>query len=209
MKKPRIEKKIEKEINGTVKKIERFEWRHRNLFFLLISIALAYFILKSSFIQTFVANAGAFDYLGSFIVGLFFSYGLTAIPATATFLILSESLNPFIIALIGAMGATIGNYFLFRFIGDRLASAFEEIADDISHSLKKDIEKIRKKSVKSKAFHRLVPVIAGLIIASPLPDELVAVLFGSVKFEPRKFLIYAFVLHFIGIFIIATIGKIF
>lgn len=200
---------MEKRIAKTTKKIEKFEWKHRNLSFFLISIALAYFILKSNYIQVLIAHMGTFGYLGSLIAGLFFSYGLTVIPAMATLLILAENLNPFLIALFGAVGATAGNYLIFRFIGNRLILAFEEIADDISHPLKKYIEKIRRKSVKSKAFQRLVPIIAGFIIASPLPDELIAVLFGSVKFELRKFLIYAFVLHFIGIFIIATIGKTF
>jgi len=207
--KPKIEKRIEKGIIKTAKKIEKFEWRHRNLFYLLISIALAYFILTSSYIRDFFANAGTFGYIDSFIIGFFFPHGLTVIPATSAFLVLAENLSPLVIALIGAVGAVISDYIIFRFIGDKLILGFEEIADDISHSLKKEIERIKTRAIKSKLFRRFIPIIAGVILASPLPDELVAILFKTAKFEPKKFLIYAYIFHFIGIFIIATIGKIF
>jgi uncharacterized membrane protein YdjX (TVP38/TMEM64 family) len=61
---------------------------------------------------------------------------------------------------------------------------------------------------KSKIFHHLMPIIAGFIIATPLPDELVGILFGSVKFDMKKFLILSLVLHFITIFVIVSIGNI-
>ncbi len=209
MKKPKIGKEIKDGIKDTVKEIEHFEWKHRNLLFLLISIAIGYFILRSNFIQTFIENSGSWGYAGSFITGLVFPYGLTVLPATAAFLILSGSYNLLFIALTGAIGAVTSDYIIFRFIGNRMVMSFEEIAGDVSKTLKGDIEKMRKKAVKSKVFHHLVPIIAGFIIASPLPDELAAVLFSSVKFKLRKFLIYAFIFHFIGILLIATIGKIF
>lgn len=209
MKKPRIEKNIEKEVRVVVKEIERFEWKHRNLVLLLISIFLAYFILKSKLIHNFLTNAGTLGYLDSFVAGLLFPYGLTAIPATAAFIVLSENLNPFLIAFIAAIGAVISDYLIFRFIGNRMILGFEEIVGDMSKKLKYEIEKIRKKVIKSKISHHLIPILAGFIIASPLPDELAAVLFGSVKFNPKSFLTYAYTFHFTGILIITVIGKVF
>jgi membrane protein DedA with SNARE-associated domain len=204
-----VKYKIRKRVKTTIiNRIEEFEWKHRNLIFLLLSVIIATIILKSAFIQDFIKNIGIFGYLGSFIVGLFFPYGLTTVPATATFLILAKDLNPFFVALIGAIGALISDYLIFRFIGKKVIVSFEEIASDIPKKLENDIEKTMRRIRKSKIFHHLMPIIAGFIIATPLPDELVGILFGSVKFDMKKFLILSLVLHFITIFVIVSIGNI-
>lgn len=209
MKKLKIDKEIKDGIKTTVKEIERFQWKHKNVVFLLVSLLFAYVILKSNIIQNFMSTSGDWGHLGSFLLGIFFPYGLTVIPATAGFLILAENLSPVLIALIGATGAVISDYLIFRFIGNRLALGFEEMAGDVSKKLRGEIEKLRRRVTRSKSLHYIIPIVAGFIIASPLPDELAAVLFGSVKFKLKKFLIYAYIFHFIGILLIATVGKIF
>jgi len=200
--------KLENEVRRTINKIEEFEWKHKNIFILLFSIFLAQFILRSDFVRGFISNAGNFGYVDSFIVGVFFPYGFTAIPATAALLLLAKSFNPFLVAFIASIGAVISDYLIFRFIGNSLISGFEEIASDISKKFKNDIEKFRRKIAKSKTLHYLIPIFSGFIIASPLPDELNAILFGSVKFKMKTFLIFSFVFHFIGILAIQMIGRI-
>lgn len=209
MNKLRIEKNIENGIKTTVKEIDRFRWKHKNLIFIIISIFFAYIILKSDVIQSLVSTTEKWGYLDSFLVGIFFPYGLTVIPATAAFLVLANNLNPFLMAAIGAIGAVISDYIIFKFIGNRLALGFEEMIGDVSKNLRKKIKDLRIRATKSRGLQILIPIIAGFIIASPLPDELAAVLFGSVKFKLKKFLIYAYIFHFIGILIVATVGKIF
>lgn len=199
---------IEKEVRVIIKKIEDFEWKHKNLIILLVSVFVAQFILRSGFVKDFIANAGGFIYLDSFIVGVFFPYGFTVIPATAALVLLSKMYNPFIIAPIAALGGMISDYLIFRFVGNRIILGFEEVAADISRKFKNDIEKFRKKITRSKVLHYLIPIFSGFIIASPLPDELVAILFGSVKFRTKSFLIFSFAFHFIGILALLMIGKI-
>jgi uncharacterized membrane protein YdjX (TVP38/TMEM64 family) len=198
---------MDKKVKNVFEKIEDFEWKHKNLIILLISILVAHFILSSQIVEDFFANAGAFGYLDSFIVGMLFPHGFTTIPATAAFIILSKTFNPVILALLGALGGVISDYLIFRFFGKRIISGFEEIISDISKKLKNDIEKFRKRIMRSKALHYIIPLFAGFIIASPLPDEMVAVLFGSVKFKTRTFLMFSFIFHFIGILILLLIGR--
>jgi hypothetical protein len=66
------------------------------------------------------------------------------------------------------------------------------------------IPKIRYNFLK-----KISPLIAGFIIASPLPDELAAVLLGSENYDYKKFLILAFVFNFLGILFIVGLGRIF
>ena len=73
-------------------------------------------------------------------------------------------------------------------------------------------EKIRviiwRKISRSRIWKTLVPIFAGFIIASPLPDELGVAIFGAVKYEPRRFLLISYILNFIGILIVTSIGNV-
>jgi len=74
--------------------------------------------------------------------------------------------------------------------------------------LPKDLLVMIWKSVsRSKVWKALIPVIAGLIIASPLPDEIGVALFGASKFEPKKFVFISYFLNFLGILIITSLGS--
>lgn len=68
------------------------------------------------------------------------------------------------------------------------------------------------KILSSRLLHRiknyLLFVFAGLVIASPLPDELgVSMLAGLTRIKVRVLAIISFVMNSFGIFIILLIGK--
>ncbi len=149
---------------------------------------------------------------------MFFSYGFTAAPATAALFNLGQTFNPFLIAFIGATGTVISDYLIFRFVRDRLLSEIKLLSREI-RTLTKPVsylffwEELRIRLwhavSRSKIWSMLIPVFAGFIIASPLPDELGVALFGAIKFSPKKFLVIAYVMNFIGILIVASSARIF
>ncbi len=61
---------------------------------------------------------------------------------------------------------------------------------------------------RSKIAPFVIPVIAGFIIGSPLPDEWAAVLLGAAKYGKKQFMIHAFSFNVVGIHIIAAIGSV-
>jgi len=180
--------------------LDEYQWRHRNTIFIIVSLFFSYAILTSQYVHNLVLNLGDFGYLGSFIVGMLFTYALTTIPATVGLFLLGENLNPILIALIGAGGAVLSDYIIYRFVKD---SFLKEI-ESFSPRVKNMIRKLRKSPIL-KSF---IPLIAGFIIASPLPDELAAALFGIMKFQPKRFLAYAYFFNFLGILTIATVAKV-
>ncbi len=190
--------------NKTVKKVQKFEWKHRNLILLAVSVTLSYFILRSKFATAAISELGTVGYLGSFIGGLFFSYGITAPPAVVALFLLSEKLNPFIVAATGALGALISDYLIFRFVRDRLLNELKTVSEE----LKLRIPHLQLRVKKSKIFKWAIPTIAGLIIASPLPDEIAAALFAVVRYDPKKFATFSYVSNFLGILAIAYASKI-
>ena len=207
-----------KQLEKTVLKIEKFEWKHKNLILLFISIVVAYFILRYKPIISLIHGLSYFGYLASFVLGMLFTYALTTIPATAVLYNLGENFNPFLIAFIGAFGSVLSDYLIFRFVRDRLMVEINLLSKEINNlteplsnlvSTKRMRIIIWKKISSSRIWKTLVPVIAGFIIASPLPDEIGVAIFGAAKYEPRKFLVISYVLNFIGIFVIASVGSIF
>jgi hypothetical protein len=149
---------------------------------------------------------------------MLFTYALTTIPATAALYNLGENFNPFLIAFIGAFGSVISDYLIFRFVRDRLMTEIKLLSKEINNlteplsnlvSTKRIRVVIWKKISHSRIWSLLVPVIAGFIIASPLPDEIGVAIFGAAKYEPKKFMIISYCLNFVGIFAVTYLAKIF
>jgi len=188
--------KVNRKLEKTVGEIKKFEWKYHNLILLIISIIIAYYILKFKPISSFIDDLSYFGYVASLILGMLFAYALTAVPATAALYNLGQSLNPLIIAFIGAFGSVIADYLIFRFVRDKLMNEIKLLSEEINQ-LTKPVsnlvfpEKVRviiwKKISRSRIWKTLVPIFAGFIIASPLPDELGVAIFGAVKYEPRRF----------------------
>ncbi len=179
------------------KTIKRYEWRYHNIILLSASVIAAYYIMRNEVAQELISGLGDLGYIGAFFGGLLFSYGLTTAPAFAILFLLGKSLNPIVIALIGAMGSVVSDYIIFKFVRDRLSRDIMFLLKDLG---------IRLHILKVHRWKSLVPILAGFIIASPLPDELALALLGGVHFDTRKFIAYAYAFNAIGIFFIAAAG---
>ncbi len=209
--------KVNRRLEKTVGEIKKFEWKHRNLVLLFIGVVVAYFILTFKPIISLIHGLSYFGYATSFVLGMFFTYALTAIPASAALYNLGENFNPFLIAFIGAFGSVLGDYLIFRFVRDRLMNEIKLLSEEVN-TLTEPLsnlvttKRIRiiiwKKISHSRIWKLLIPVIAGLIIASPLPDEIGVAILGAAKYEPKKFLIFSYCLNFVGILIVTSLAKI-
>ena len=61
--------------------------------------------------------------------------------------------------------------------------------------------------LKLKLFRRVSFFVGGLIIASPLPDELGISLFGFSKIKMSWFIPLSFIFNFIGIVLIGVVAQ--
>ena len=212
-----IRSKANKKSGSFFKKVRKFEWKHHNLILLAVSVAVAYYILRFKPVLSFIHGLSYLGYLAAFILGLMFTYAFTVAPAAAVLYTLGNQLNPFFIALIGAFGAVISDYIIFRFVRDKLIGEIKLLSKEVNHLTKpvSDLvftEEITvvlwKKITRSRIWKHLIPILAGLIIASPLPDELGVAIFGAAKYEPKRFLLLSYCLNFAGILAITYLGKI-
>lgn len=164
---------------------------------ILVSIVIAILILRSDFVENTVSNLGNAGLIGIFVAGIFYAYSFTLAPALATLMLFTNSFNPLFISLFGALGATLGNYLLFHLIRDELPGEAEKLVEEL--------EKEESIILKKLKYHWILPLAVAIIFVSPLPDELGVSLLGTAKFNPKKFILLVFFLHFIGLLAITSI----
>ncbi len=174
--------------------------KYKNCIFLILSFIVAIFIFKIPFVHNFFLNLGSYGYLGAFVGGMLFVSTFTVATGGLILMILTETLSPVAIGIIGGLGAVIGDFIIFRFIKNNLSNELEEIYNkiDSNHHLVKIFH--------TKYFSWTLPVIGAIIIASPLPDEVGVSLMGISKMNICKFLLISFILNSIGIFLIISTG---
>ena len=176
--------------------------KYPKIILLIATFILAYIIFTNNYISSPISGfLDSKGYLGSFLAGILFSYGFTAAPAIAIFLILAKSQPPIITALLGGLGSLIGNLLIFHITKSSLNNEITQLEHE------KEIVRLEK-SIPYKIRKHLLLVIAGFILASPLPDEFAVSLFAaSHKISLKMFCILSYVFHAVGIFIIILIGT--
>jgi len=184
-------------MNSLIKKI-----KYPKLLLVIITFIVAYILFYERDIPIFHDILLSLGYFGTLIAGIFFTYGFTAAPATIFLILLAEHENIFVSAFIGGVGAMIGDYLIFKLIRHSFHDEIEKLRNE------KIIKHINEKSpsIVKKYF---LPVLAGFIIASPLPDEMgVALLATSKIISSRVFFAISFLLNTSGIFVIIWLSQI-
>jgi len=194
-------KKIDKKAIKFVKREEKFisyEWKHYNLVLIILVILLTLESYLTGSLQKFLLSLGNYEYVGAVIAGFFYTYGATTAFSVATLFILAKVINPWLLAFLGALGSVVSEYIIYSFVSKRSGKI-----------IKINNKKYKIPEIKSKFVKKISPLIAGFIVASPLPDELAAVLLGAEKYDRKKFILLAFIFNFVGILFIVALGRIF
>lgn len=179
----------------------KFRVKYPKLILLFFSFVIAYeffLLVNTSHITRLVSSLG---YAGTFIAGVLFSYGFTAAPATALLIFFGQHQVWWVAALIGAAGSTVGNLLIFHIIRYSVEDELQKLERTAS---------VRRfeRAVPRKLKHFIVPVLAGFIMASPLPDEIALSLFALARhISHHELVLVSYVLHFLGISALIALGT--
>ena len=166
-----------------------------------VSILVAVLIHQWNFIEkTLEYTFGIYFVLGAFLTGIFFASTFTVAIAASIFLSFSQTHNPLAIAVIGGLGAFVGDSFIFKFLKDDLIADFEYLEKFFP-------QKIARRVFHSKLIFWFAPILAAAMIASPLPDELGLLILAGIKLRYHHFFILSFFLNTVGILTISLFGK--
>ncbi len=191
---------------GTLIKKIFLKLRYPKLFLLAISIYVGFLIYQNSPIFAFRPLLKELNYGGTFLGGIGLAHGFTLGPAVSILLINSPHQNIFLASLVALSGAIIGNYLTFFFLRITYTDEIERLANSTFYLfIRKKIGKLIPPFVRS----HILPIFAGLINATPLPDEFSAALIQySQNISYFTFISATFFFNIFGISLILLLGRI-
>lgn len=182
-------------------------YKYPKLFLLTGSFVFAYVLYQQGFFAWIEHAVNGYGYPSLFVGGLLFSFGFTTPFAIGIFVEVASSVNPFIAAPIAGAGAMLSDRFIFDII------RFECFQDEIHHLRSSRFVRwiahlIHCETVSERLRRYLLFSFAGIVIASPLPDEFGVSLMSAVtEIDRRSFSIIAYALNTVGILIILLLAR--
>jgi len=138
--------------------------------------------------------ANQFGYLGVFIISFIGSVSVVfPVPYTLVIFFLGSSLDPFLVAISGGLGSALGEFsgYALGYYGRRVVSE----------------ERRRKMNYMMKLFDRYGPVTIFLFALTPLPDDLLFIPLGVMRYPFWKAFIPALLGKTLMTFILAYSGQ--
>ncbi len=185
--------------HGVNKAKRLLAFKYPKLLLLTTTIALSYYLFSLSIIKDFVTNLNQFGYFSQFIAGVLFSFGFTT-PLSIGFFITSHPSNILLASVVAGVGSVIGDMVIFKTIKFSFMNEFKEL--EKKKAIKK-IENIVKNNKHVLIRHYLIYISAGIILMSPLPDEMgISMLAGLTTIKQGTLALISFILHTIPFFLI-------
>jgi hypothetical protein len=168
---------------------------------LLCSCVLAYGLYRYGVFDTLGGRLNGYGYLSLFVAGMLFAFGFTAPFAVAVFVEMAGTVHPVPAAIVAGAGAFLTDMSIFKFVRftfvDELHRLKATRVMQWLHAL------LHRETISEQTRMYLLWSVAGLMIASPLPDEIgVTLVSGVTIIDPRKFGLLCFTLNTAGIFVI-------
>ncbi len=181
--------------------------KYPKLLILLASTVFAYFLYMLGGLDWLHGTTGAQGYLAAFVGGLLFTFGFTAPFGIGVFLEIGHSLNPVLGTIVGGVGALLADLLIFQIM------RFEMFHNEL-HSLRSARifqwahEKLHHENFPEKLRIYLLWSFAGIIIASPVPDEFgVALVSSLTTINKKAFAILSLVANMAGILLMILSSK--
>lgn len=181
--------------------------KYPRLCFLAVSFVGAYVLFQLGWLD-WLQTLGKFGYLSVFIAGLLFSFGFTTPFAIAIFVEIAGYVHPIPAALLGGIGALISDFIIFDIIR---FSVFHDEIDRLraSRFAARVHRLVHDEALPQRIRQVLLFSFAGIVIASPLPDELgVSLVSSASSISPRVFAVAAFLCNAAGILLILSAARV-
>lgn len=179
-----------------------FKIKYPKIITLILVGLFAYFIFTDLYFATKIENLHSLNYLSSLLFGMLFSFGFTTPFAMGYFLTLNPT-NILLTGIVAGFGAMISDFLIFKFVKFSFNDEFERLKKEkLSRKIDHEMKKIFGRKIK----HYLMYAFSGIIIASPLPDEVgVTMLAGLTDIKPSILAIVSFIGNTTGIIIMLAL----
>ena len=162
-----------------------------------LSLSFAWWLLKSGYLQGLVETILPFRFISEIVAGIFYTSFLTSPISVAMLVVLAQTNNPVLTALLAGIGTVIGDLLIVKFFRSEISSDLKLVSKGLH---------LQRINVFLKILHIdfLIPVLGAIIVASPLPDELGLTMLGASKLNYRELAILSYILNTAGILLIVV-----
>ncbi len=173
------------------------KFKYPKIFALGLMVVLAVLLAGNQDFGAFAAGLGELSYIGAFIGGILFSFGFTS-PFAGAFFVDVVVPNIFIAALIGGVGAMLGDLLIFKIIRFSFKDEFAKIKHE---KLLKEIKSKTQHTLGKRIMRYIAFALAGFVIACPiLPDEAgVTLIAGLSHINEKQLAIISYACNTLGI----------
>lgn len=161
----------------------------------ILSLSFAWWIIDSGYLRLIIDQILPVRFIAEIIAGVFYTSFLTAPIAVAMLVVLAEEGNPIIVALLGGLGAVLGDLIIIKLFREKFAKDVKEVSYYFHLQL-------IDKTLRKFKLQFLIPLIGLIVIASPFPDELGLLMLGASKLSYHKLFSLTYLLNTTGILFI-------
>ncbi len=174
---------------------------------LLLSFVFAYILFAMGIFHTLVTTLNGYGLVSAFLGGLLFSFGFTSAFGVGILIEVALDVSPWTAAFVGGIGALLSDLLIFELV--RFSIFHQELHRLQESRFMRWIHRcLHHPSVSETVRKTLLWSFAGIVIASPLPDEFGVTLVSSVStIRPRQFASLCFLLNTVGILLILLIAR--
>lgn len=172
----------------------------RDVSVLVLSILLAIAVSQTDVIVRLFAATDTGMVLAAFVAGALFSSAFTTAPAIVILGQLSQAHGMWEVAVVGAAGALLADLLLFKLFKDT-------VSGDLRFLAKKTCGRACVRALRTRPVRVLSVLLGGIVIASPLPDELGLALMGITRIPLHVLVPVSYALNFAGILAIGFIAQ--
>lgn len=181
-------------------------FRFPKLLAFVASIVFAYVLYKMDAFHWIEGHLDGASYASMLLAGFLFSFGFTSPFAAVYFFEVAHIVNPFFAALLAAVGATLSDISIFQFtklsFHDEIARMKETRPIRWLHGL------FHHDGISHDFRNTLRWILACVVIASPLPDEVgMTFVVSFTHLKGWRLSSLCFVLNTVGILVIMLLGR--
>ncbi len=137
---------------------------------------------------------------GIIVAGALYTYGFTASLGAVLLIAITPDHSPFLMAFLGALGATAADITIFKFLKGNLRSEVLRIAKFRPIRLVLNSKLMRARPIRA--------LVGFLVIASPLPDEIGVAFISMTRMQISQFRLVCFAANFVGVYALTALGNI-